>query len=511
MGAGVRGIDTRLVVAGSALAAAVLRFPGLLVPAGADESGFTLVARHWDPQPDSMFGPYWLDRPPAVIALVKVSDMVGGPTFLRVVAAVGCALLVVLAAATARAALRYAGEADERMVTRTGAWTAVLTAAFTSNSMIDTVMAKGEVLGIPFVVLSFWLTLLALNRPRVDGAGLALAMGSGFAATMALGMKQNMVGGLVFAAVILVGSRLTHRLSTGDLLRLGAMVTGGALVPMLATAVWAVSAGVRLESVWYAIYGFRSQALAVILESNIDAPAIRAMLLLGTVIATGMAFVVAGAVAHVRRLWLVDGPLTVAALVVVAVDTSGLVLSGSYWQAYLFILIPGVVLCTTLLLSIRVHVARRVWLLTILAMVSALVSSVVRTGLYVADIRTPTAVRSGEAIAAASEPGDTIVVYGGRAELVLASGLESPYEHLWSLPMRTRDPDLDELKGVLRGPDAPTWLVFWAPRSGWNALGESLTPIVDQRYEFHGLACDDHPVYLLAGESRPAIEPNCDD
>ncbi len=272
---------------------------------------------------------------------------------------------------------------------------------------------------------------------------------------MALGMKQNMVGGLVFAAVILVGSRLTHRLSTGDLLRLGAMVAGGALVPVLATVLWAVSAGVRLESVWYSIYGFRSQALAVILESNIDAPAIRAMLLLGTVIATGMAFVVAGAVAHVRRLWHVNGPLTVAALVVVAVDTSGLVLSGSYWQAYLFILIPGVVLCTTLLLAIRVHVARRVWLLTILAMVSALVSSVVRTGLYVADIRTPTAVRSGEAIAAASEPGDTIVVYGGRAELVLASGLESPYEHLWSLPMRTRDPDLDELKGVSGGSRRP--------------------------------------------------------
>ena len=60
-----------------------------------------------------------------------------------------------LAAATARAALRYAGETDPRFVARTGAWTAVLAAAFTSTSMIDPIMAKGEILGIPFVMLSF--------------------------------------------------------------------------------------------------------------------------------------------------------------------------------------------------------------------------------------------------------------------------------------------------------------------------------------------------------------------
>ena len=32
---------------------------------------------------------------------------------------------------------------------------------------------------------------------------------------------------------------------------------------------------------------------------------------------------------------------------------------------------------------------------------------------------------------------------------------QSPYEHLWSLPMRTLDPDLTELQALLSGPNAP--------------------------------------------------------
>ena len=79
-----------------------------------------------------------------------------------------CVALVILAAATARAALRYAGETDERFVTRTGAWTAILAAAFTSTAMIDPIMAKGEILGIPFVLASFYLALRALTRDRTD-------------------------------------------------------------------------------------------------------------------------------------------------------------------------------------------------------------------------------------------------------------------------------------------------------------------------------------------------------
>ncbi len=50
-------------------------------------------------------------------------------------------------------------------------------------------------------------------------------------------------------------------------------------------------------------------------------------------------------------------------------------------------------------------------------------------------------------------------MYGGRADIQYTSGLPSPYQHLWSLPMRTLDPDLTELRALLEGPDAPTWFV----------------------------------------------------
>ena len=81
--------STRRVVAVSAAAAMVLRFPGLMWPIRPDEAGFTLVARNWHADPDSLYGTYWVDRPPPLIALVKASDWIGGPLFIRFVAAVG--------------------------------------------------------------------------------------------------------------------------------------------------------------------------------------------------------------------------------------------------------------------------------------------------------------------------------------------------------------------------------------------------------------------------------------
>ena len=44
----------------------------------------------------------------------------------------------------------------------------MLAAAFTSTAMIDPIMAKGEILGIPFVMFSFYLSLRALTRDRID-------------------------------------------------------------------------------------------------------------------------------------------------------------------------------------------------------------------------------------------------------------------------------------------------------------------------------------------------------
>ncbi len=63
--ANIRHVRGRGIIWGAAILAAGLRFPGFLWPIKPDEAGFTLVARNWDPEPDSMYGTYWVDRPPS--------------------------------------------------------------------------------------------------------------------------------------------------------------------------------------------------------------------------------------------------------------------------------------------------------------------------------------------------------------------------------------------------------------------------------------------------------------
>jgi hypothetical protein len=507
---GSRDVDPRLVVYAAALLAALFRFPGLLYPLGSDEAGFTLVARGWDPQPDSLYGTYWVDRPPSLIALVKLSDTVGGPLFIRALAVFACVALVILAAATARAALRFAGETDERFVGRTGAWTAVLAAAFTSTSMIDPIMAKGEILGIPWVMASFYLALRALTRDRIDGRAVVLAFGAGLAAVLAQGMKQNLVAGLVFGIALLIGSRLSHRITTPQFLRLGGAALLGAAVPVVATVGWAAYAGVRMDTLWYAVYGFRSDALDVIAREGADGPLMRGLLLLGIAIATGAALVLAGVAIHLRRIWRFDRTLTVSTLLVITVDGLALLLGGSFWRPYLFAIVPGLVLCTALLLAMRAQVAARARVIVVAAAVVSALATGIWTTIDLLGVAGSDATRTGLALERAAEPGDTIVVYGGRSEILLASGMESPYEHLWSLPMRTLDPDLGELRSVLSGPEAPTWVVLWVPESAWNGKGEVLESVLTERYRPHGQGCGDKQVFLRADVSRPPLRLNCD-
>ena len=86
--------------------------------------------------PDSVYGAYFVDRPPPLIALFKVSDAIGGPLFIRVLGAVACAALVLAAAG-------WPGWSPTSTPAR---WTAVAVAALSTNVLIDAVAVKGELL-----------------------------------------------------------------------------------------------------------------------------------------------------------------------------------------------------------------------------------------------------------------------------------------------------------------------------------------------------------------------------
>jgi hypothetical protein len=497
------------VVALAALAAVVLRYPGLLEPIDADEAGFTLVARAWDPLAGTLFGDYWVARPPVLMALVGISDAVGGPLFLRVVGAAASAVVVIASAATAREALRYAGVTDPAVQRRTAAWTAVLAAAFLSNTLIDPVSAKGELLGIPFVVMAFWLALRALNRGRVDRAAVVQTVLAGAAASLALGMKQSLAGGLVFGLALLVGSRLRGRLTNGGLARLAVAGVIGAALPVAAVVGWAVATGVRLDWLWFTVYGFRSDALEVLATESTGGSGERGLALVGIACATGMALVVAGVVHHRQRVWRLDPVLLGAVAAVLVVDTTALILGGHFWPPYLFGLVPALVLCAALLLAGGGRMALRARVLVAAAALCTIGSSVVWAVLYAGGSFDDSDVASGGAIAEAARPGDTIVSYGGAADLVLTSGLRSPYPYLWSLQMRTRDPDLADLRRLLAGPQAPTWVVMLAPSTAWGGLGDAIRPVLEERYVVHGEVCHGRSVWLLAGVERPPLTLEC--
>ncbi len=507
----------RGVIWGAALAAALLRFPGLFWPARPDEAGFTLVARAWHPQADSTFGTYWVDRPPILIGLFKLTDWIGGPFLIRAVAAAGCVVLVLAAAATARAVVlevRGDGALRDGSATRAAVWTAVLTAALVGNMGFDSASAKGEILGIPLVMVAFLLALRSLQR-----RSLLAAFGSGLLSMLAVGLKQNMVAGLAFGGVLLLGSLVARRLPPRDFFRLSAAALLGAAVPVAGTVAWARWAGVDLSTVWYAVYGFRTDAARVISGYESASNTERAHDLFWLLVSSGIVLLVAWLLLNLRSLVREAPVLTAAVLATVALDTAGLVLGGSYWGAYAYVPIPGVVLCLALVLSLDPGAVRgRSW-----ARVRGLVSrvlvgyAVLATALSAAhfvsvlpDAR-PDEAWTGQAIAAAAEPGDTLVVYGGRADIQFTSGLPSPYPYLWSLPMRTLDPDLAELRALLDGPDAPTWFVAWVPMSSWGGTAERvLTPALEAHYRLETEACGNHLVYVRTDAPRPALQIDCD-
>lgn len=492
--------------------AVLARFAGLLWPPTADEAGFAIVAAHWEPMPDSVFGQYFVDRPPLLIAIVSLANHLCGPLALRVIAALGCALLVLLAAGAAKQVvlMTSAHELGRARADQVAKWVAIATAAVVSNPAIDIIAAKGEVLALPVLVGSCWATLRALETgsPR-------LACGAGLLAAIALGLKQNQVGGLVFAAVALATAWWCGRAPLRRVLTLAAAGLAGAAVPVLATVAWAVLSRVRLEVLWYTVFGFRSDAALAIAGQPAGAVHQRAVILAVVFVGTGMVLIAGWFLLRFSLIARRSPIVAYAALAMLVVDLTGLVLGGSYWRPYLFGLLPSLVFALALIVSagsLPRETARRhrLRVLTVVgvAVASASVGQVSSAGGFA--VITPAASQTGTTIARAAAPGDTIVVFGGRSDVVWASGLDAPYPYLWSLPMRVLDRDLIAFRRLVAGPDPPTWLVEWVRFDAWQTPGNgALRRLVHERYVRYG-GCGEAVVYVLRGIARPRYDPGCD-
>jgi hypothetical protein len=491
----------------AAIAAFVARFPGLLWPLRPDEAGFLLVARNLHPEPDSLYGRYWVDRPPPVIWLVQATDWVGGAYTHRLVGALACALLVLASAAATRETALRAGVVDPVAVRRLAGWVAVGTAALVSNAQIDPVAAKGEVLGIPLVLASCWLSLRAVRRLAA-----ADAFWAGCLAVLAVGFKQSILGGIVFGAVLLLGSAAARQLPWRTAGRLALAAAAGGAVPVAAVVAWTLASGSRLQTLWYTSVSFRSDASRVIASQNSEGAQSRIGLLVVVFVGVGMLLLLVCFLVRVPSLVRHDAVPVVAVLAMVTVDLLDVAFSGSFWLPYLFVLVPPLSLALAALVAHdHLGLSRHRVSPAVVAVVatSSVLSLVAWTAAWAVG-RVPVEVRTGEAIAAAARPGDRVLVYGGRADIQWASRAGSPYPYLWSLPMRTLDPDLEELRRVLTGSNPPTWFVEATYINTWSELGtRPVERSLISKYEFVRTACGRYRIYHLNSVDPIDLDVDC--
>jgi hypothetical protein len=295
---GPAGGDRRFLLVALGVAA-LLRLEGLLWPLKPDESGFLLVSRNWHPQPGSLYGPLFVDRPPVLIALYRLCDLIGGRYAPRIAAAV---LVFVLVYAAYRVGLLLGGPTTARMAT-------VAAVALTGQPDLEMWAAKSESLGVPFVMLSCWLSLEALYRESHRGR---YAFGAGVAGALAIGMKQNLIGGGVFGLVLLSTALVTRRIGRAEARRVGAAAVLGFAVPIVGVCGWAAASGAGVGTLWDTLYGFRGKAFAVITAGHMDAPLSRLNDLAILFVTTGIAAVLVWFAARFRSAWRAQPEATVA-------------------------------------------------------------------------------------------------------------------------------------------------------------------------------------------------------
>ncbi len=483
-----------LAVTGLAVLTVLLRLPYAARSLSPDEGGFLLVAGQWRPG-SSLYGDYWVDRPPLLLALFWVGDLLGSELGdglgLRLLGGLAAAVTVVAVAMTVR---MLAGE-------RPAVIAAAVTAALLVSPLSGAAQVNGELLAAPFVACGTGLALAALRgRPW-------LGLGAGACAAAAVLVKQNMVDVVAFAAVAAVVAWRVHgRRAARPFAVAGWCLAGFGATAALVLGLAAVAGSPPGDVLW-AMYPFRAEAVRVIDSSNLDVRSLRLQRVAGAeLLSMGPVVLVAMGVSVLLRRRAATAALLPAAAGVVAMAVYGVasvVAGGSYWLHYLVQLTVPTGLAAGLLAA-TVRSRARILLVAPLVAVAT-----VSWALGLLRDPNPQGDVVGRSIAEVAEPGDTMVSILGDPAVIRVAGLRSPYPYLWSLPARTLDPGLDRLRSDLEGPEAPTWVVARVP-SGVAALKRGAASPLEQRYRLVAEACD-RRIYLRDDTFRatPTFAQQC--
>lgn len=446
-------------------AAALSRLPFLTAPVSYDEGGFLTVAAQWHPG-SSLYGSYWVDRPPLLIAVYAVAHALGGTVALRLIGLLAVVCSVALAAVVGRLG---AG----RRVAATAC--AAVTAAFLVTPVFGTRIVDGELLAAP-LVLGGLASLLASYDAPVARARMLRVLAGGLGAAAFL-VKQDMVDVLVVAAVLVV-HEVRHRGPRAGL-TLGGPVVAGAVGTGVAAICLSATRGTSPIGLWGAVVTFRFAADRLLGFSGPRlAGLLHAYLVSGALVLTVVAALVC--LAARRRTPSGSPPIGTSAAALCAWEVVAAFAGASFWSHYLIGLLPGIVLLTAAALRSPAGPGHRTLALVV---TYAVLAAVVSWSIH-ANETVPT---SDDTVTSAylrdhARPCDTVVVAFGHADIVHDSGLASPYPYLWALPAFVRDPRLLALDRLLVSPAAPQWFVAGGDLSLWGPPGAALQRVVDRHY-----------------------------
>lgn len=481
----VRSVPALPVVLGVLALGRLLEFRQGASP---DEGGFLVVAHQWHAGGTSLYGDYWVDRPPLLLVCYRIADLLGGLPALRVLGMLAAVATVVLVADTARVAFGR----------RAATWSAVVAAALMLSPLYGAVDVNGELLAAPFIALGIRAVVEVLDTDDQLRSRLA-ALTAGAAAVAALLIKQNMADVVVFGAVCWLLAWRTHRLAGRDLLDRVLLAGAGFAAGYASVMLWALAHGSSPAEIYQATYPFRITAAHLIAEGSSQAAGIRLEKLVAafcwSLVPLLLVVFAATGIRRSRR------PAVVWALAaVLAFDVFSVLAGGSYWLHYLVQSVPAVALAAG---ATSLPAPRTVRAVT--ALVAA--SAVVATGSVALRPTATPGTTVGQAIGAAAQPQDTLVLAFGDADILRSSGLTSPYPYLWSIPSRGLDPDLTLLRGLLAGPSAPTWIVVRG-RDFLDRLHDTGTAaLVAHRYHRVTRICG-RAIYLRTDQHRPVPTPS---
>ena len=287
-------VDSRWTVPIAAVAAFLLRLPGLTRPIRADEAGFTLVGQAWDPRADSVYGPYFVDRPPLLIELYRGLRRARGAAVhpgrrrarLRAARGHGRERRAAGRDRGGRPLDRGRGRRDhhQHRDQRGGREGRAARAAVPDGQPVARpARGPGPLVGA---------------RPRRPACWPAWRSASSRTWSAAWSSPPSCSS----------ASAVAGRITRADLVRLALAATAGAAIPVLGTVGWAWSAGVDLDALWYAVYGFRFDAAGVLTSGGAESETVRAALLVVSALGAGMLLVIGGFVVHIRGEWEDDAP-----------------------------------------------------------------------------------------------------------------------------------------------------------------------------------------------------------